>query len=66
MQTRAAEFLRKLSEFNVTQSIERFRCESYTRVVVVHFNIRDGSTFSVPVCTVPVGHWFNKADNQQD
>ena len=32
---------------------------------IVHFNIRAGSTFLVPVCTVPHGHWVNKADNQQ-
>ena len=31
-----------------------------------HFNFRAGSTFPVPVCTVPHGHWVNKADNQQD
>ena len=29
-------------------------------------NFRAGSTFPVPVCTVPHGHWVNKADNQQD
>ena len=27
---------------------------------VVHFNFRAGSTFPVPVCTVPHGHWVNK------
>ena len=32
----------------------------------VQFNFRAGSTFPVPVCTVPHGHWVNKADNQQD
>ena len=37
-----------------------------SRAAVVHFNFRAGSTFPVPVCTVPHGHWVNKADNQQD
>ena len=38
-----------------------------SRAVVVHFNFRAGSTFPVPVCTVPHGDWVNKkADNQQD
>ena len=37
-----------------------------TRAVVVHFNFRAGSTFPVPICTVPHGHWVNQADNQQD
>ena len=37
-----------------------------SRAAVVHFNFRAGSTFSVRVCTVPHGHWVNKADNQQD
>ena len=36
------------------------------RSAVVHFNFRARSTFPVPVCTVPLGHWVNKADNQQD
>ena len=36
-----------------------------TRAAVVHFNFRARSTFPVPVCTVPHGHWVNKADNQQ-
>ena len=27
---------------------------------IVHFNFRAGSTFPVPVCTVPHGHWVNK------
>ena len=36
------------------------------RVAVVHFNFRAGSTFPVPVCTVPHGHWFNKAGSQQN
>ena len=31
----------------------------------VQFNFRAGSTLPVPVCTVPHGHWANKADNQQ-
>ena len=35
-----------------------------TRAAVVHWNLRAGSTFPVPVCTVPHGHWVNKADNQ--
>ena len=33
------------------------------RAAVVHFNFRAGSTFPVPDCTVPQGHWVNKADN---
>ena len=37
-----------------------------SRAAVVHFNFRAGSTFLVPVFTVPRGHWVNKADNQQD
>ena len=32
----------------------------------VHLNFRAGSTFPVPVCTVPLGHWVYKADNRQD
>ena len=36
------------------------------RAVVVHFNFRAGSTFPVPVCTVPHWLWVNKADNQKD
>ena len=36
------------------------------RAAVVHFDFRAGSTFPVSVCTVPHGHWVNKADNQQD
>ena len=31
-----------------------------TRVAVVHLNFRAWSTFPVPVCTVPPGHWVNK------
>ena len=30
----------------------------------VHLNFRAGSTLPVPVCTVPTGHWLNKADTQ--
>ena len=37
-----------------------------TRAAVVHFNFQAGSTFPVLVCTVPHGHWDDKADNQQD
>ena len=37
-----------------------------SRAAVVHFNFRAGSTFPVPVCTVPHGLWVNKADTQQD
>ena len=37
-----------------------------TRAAVVHFILRAGSTFPVPVCTAPHRHWFNKAENQQD
>ena len=33
------------------------------RAAVVHLNFRSGSTFPVPFCTVPNGHWVN---NQQD
>ena len=36
------------------------------RAAVVHWNIRAGSTFPVPVCTVPHRNWVNKADNQQN
>ena len=36
-----------------------------TQSAVVHFNFRAGSTFPVPVCNVPHGHWVNKADNQE-
>ena len=36
------------------------------QAAVVHFNFRARSTFPVPVCTVPHGHWVNKANNQQD
>ena len=36
------------------------------QAAVVHFNFRAGSIFPVPVCTVPHGHWVNKADNEQD
>ena len=36
------------------------------RAAVVHLNFQSGSTFPVPFCTVPHGHWVNKADNQQD
>ena len=43
-----------------------FLTEDIARAAVVHFNFRAGSTFPVPVCTVPHGHWANKADNQQD
>ena len=32
----------------------------------VHLNFLAGSTFPVPVCTVPLGHWVYKADNRQD
>ena len=32
--------------------------------LISHFNFRAGSTFPVPVYTVPHGHWVNKADNQ--
>ena len=28
---------------------------------IVHFNFRAGSTFPVPVCTVPHLHWVNKS-----
>ena len=33
-----------------------------TRAAIVHFNFQARSTFLVPVCTVPHGHWVNKAD----
>ena len=36
------------------------------RAAVGNFNFRAGSTFPVPVCTVPHRHWVNKADTQQD
>ena len=41
-------------------------CTLSSQAAVVHFNFRAGSTFPVPVCTVPHRHWVNKADNQQD
>ena len=31
---------------------------------LVHLNFRAGSTFPVPVCTVSLGHWVNKADTE--
>ena len=34
--------------------------ECKPRAAVVHFNLY------CTVCTVPHGHWFNKADNQKD
>ena len=39
---------------------------SITRAAVVHLNLRAGSTFPVPVCTVSRGLWVNIADTQQD
>ena len=44
------------------------RCEITTnpQAAVVHFNLRAGSTFPVPVCTEPHELWVNKADTQQD
>ena len=36
------------------------------RAAVGHLNFRAGSIFPVLVCTVPHGHWVNKADNQPD
>ena len=38
----------------------------FARAAVVLFIFRAGSTFPVPVCTVPHGLWVNEADNQQD
>ena len=35
-----------------------------SRAPVVHLNFRAVSTFPVLVCTVPHGHWVNKADNR--
>ena len=35
------------------------------RADVEHLNVQAGSTFPVPICTVPHGHWVNKADNQR-
>ena len=32
-----------------------------TRAAIVHLNFRAGSTFPVPVCTVPHLHWVNKS-----
>ena len=37
-----------------------------SQAAIVHLNLRAGSTFPVPVSTVPHGHWVKKADNQQD
>ena len=34
------------------------------RAALVHLYLRAGSTFPVPVCTVPHGHWVNKADTE--
>ena len=34
------------------------------RAAVVNLNLRAGSTFPVPVCTVLPGLWVNKADTQ--
>ena len=34
------------------------------RAAVVHLNLRAGSIFPVPVCTVSLGLWVNKADTQ--
>ena len=36
------------------------------RAAFVHLNFPAGSTFPVPVCTVPHGHLVNQADNQQE
>ena len=36
---------------------------SISWAAIVHLNFRVGSTFPVPVCTVPHGLWVNKADN---
>ena len=30
-----------------------------SRAAVLHLNFRAESTFPVPVCTVPHGHWLN-------
>ena len=34
------------------------------RAAAVHLNLRAGSTFPVPVCTVSPILWVKKADNQ--
>ena len=34
------------------------------QAAVVHLNLRAGSIFPVPVCTVSPGFWVNKADTQ--
>ena len=36
------------------------------QAALVHFNIRAGSIFPVPVCIVSPGHCVNKADTQKD
>ena len=40
------------------------KLETRAAVVQVHLNFRAGSTFPVPIFTVPHGHWVNKADTQ--
>ena len=46
-------------------SMKGYREMDYgTGAAVVHLNIRAGSTFPVPVCTVSPGHWVNKAETQ--
>ena len=56
---------RKFSNQNVSEEKGGGDME-WARAAVVHFYFRAGSTFPVPVCTVPHEHWVNKADNQQD
>ena len=51
----------------IIQATENLDCkkkDSQPRAAVVHFNFRAGSTFLIPVFTVPHGHWVNKADTQ--
>ena len=51
----------------VKQATENLDCkkkDSQPRAAVVHFNFRAGSTFPIPVCTVPNVYWVNKADTQ--
>ena len=42
------------------------RMKDRSRATVVHLNFRAGSTFPVPVCTVPHGYRLDYADNQQE
>ena len=51
-------------EWDILHSLNLEVLEIKSRTAVVHFNLRAGSTFPVPVCTVSPGLWVNKADTQ--